>query len=154
MPIPASLLEGLQLPVIAAPMFLVSGTRLVIEACKNGIIGSLPSLNARPSAQLDDWLYEIEAALAKLERPAKFGVMLAIHKSNARLDKVACRLVAQSGHDGMARALLPAHTDADGDALIVVATGAVDADFFHIRLLAQQAVTLAIRSVGPSQTHR
>ncbi len=74
--------------------------------------------------------------------------------TNARLDKVACRLVAQSGHDGMARALLPAHTDADGDALIVVATGAVDADFFHIRLLAQQAVTLAIRSVGPSQTHR
>lgn len=74
--------------------------------------------------------------------------------TNARLDKVACRLVAQSGHDGMARALLPAHTDADGDALVVVATGGVEADFFHLRLLAQQAVTLAIRSVGPSSQHR
>ena len=73
--------------------------------------------------------------------------------TNARLDKVACRLVAQSGHDGMARALLPAHSDADGDALVVVATGTVDADFFHLRLLAQQAVTLAIRSVGPSRRH-
>lgn len=70
--------------------------------------------------------------------------------TNARLDKVSCRLVAQSGHDGMARALLPAHTEADGDALVAVATGAVDADFFHLRLLAQQAVTLAIRSVGQS----
>ncbi len=73
--------------------------------------------------------------------------------TNARLDKVACRLVAQSGHDGMARALLPAHTDADGDALVVVATGTVEADFFHLRLLAQHAVTLAIRSVGPSRRH-
>lgn len=67
--------------------------------------------------------------------------------TNARLDKVACHLVAQSGHDGMARALLPAHTQADGDALVAVATGDVDSDFFHVRLLAQQAVTLAIRSV-------
>ena len=71
--------------------------------------------------------------------------------TNARLDKVACHLVAQSGHDGMARALLPAHTQADGDALVAVATGEVDADLFHIRLLAQQAVTLAIRSVAAEQ---
>ena len=73
--------------------------------------------------------------------------------TNARLDKVACHRVAQSGHDGMARALLPAHTDADGDALVVVATGAVDADIFHLRLLAQHAVTRAIRSVGPVRHH-
>ncbi len=73
--------------------------------------------------------------------------------TNARLNKVACRLLAQSGHDGMARALLPAHTDADGDALVTVATGVVDADFFHVRLLAQQAVTLAIRAVGPARLH-
>ena len=71
--------------------------------------------------------------------------------TNARLDKVACSLVAQSGHDGMARALLPAHTEADGDALVVVATGAVESDFFHLRLLAQQAVTRAIRSVCGSR---
>ena len=70
--------------------------------------------------------------------------------TNATLTKKDCHLVAQSGHDGMARALLPAHTDADGDALVAVATGEVDADFFHVRLLAQQTVTRAIRSVGPA----
>jgi nitronate monooxygenase len=86
MPIPASLKNGLQLPVIAAPMFLVSGTRLVIECCKQGIIGTLPALNARPSSQFDDWLYEIEGALAG-QQAAKFGVMLPIHKSNKRLDQ-------------------------------------------------------------------
>ena len=86
MPIPSALQEGLKLPVIAAPMFLVSGTRLVIETCKQGIIGTLPTLNARPSSQLDDWLYEIEAALQG-KQAAKFGVMLAVHKSNKRLEQ-------------------------------------------------------------------
>jgi nitronate monooxygenase len=86
MPIPASLREGLQLPVIAAPMFLVSGTELVIQACKHGIIGTLPSLNARPSSRFEDWLYEIEGALAG-QPAAKFGVMLVMHKSNQRLEQ-------------------------------------------------------------------
>jgi len=85
-PIPASLTEGLQLPVIAAPMFLVSGTKLVIAACKQGLIGTLPSLNARPSSQFDDWLFEIEGALAGTHA-AKFGVMLVMHKSNKRLEQ-------------------------------------------------------------------
>jgi len=86
MPIPLILQDGLKIPVIAAPMFLVSGTRLVIETCKQGIIGTLPSLNARPSNQFDDWLYEIEAALDG-QQAAKFGVMLVMHKSNKRLDE-------------------------------------------------------------------
>jgi nitronate monooxygenase len=86
MPIPASLQQGLQLPVIAAPMFLVSGTRLVIESCRQGIIGTLPALNARPSSQFEDWLYEIEDALAG-RQAAKFGVMLVVHKSNRRLEQ-------------------------------------------------------------------
>ena len=73
--------------------------------------------------------------------------------TNAILSKKDCHLVAQSGHDGVARALLPAHTDADGDALVAVATGDVEANFFHVRLLAQQAVTRAIRSVGPAARH-
>jgi len=84
--IPSILQEGLQLPVIAAPMFLVSGTRLVIETCKQGMIGTLPTLNARPTSQFDDWLFEIEAALAG-QQAAKFGVMLVMHKSNARLQQ-------------------------------------------------------------------
>jgi nitronate monooxygenase len=86
MSIPVSLREGLQLPVIAAPMFLVSGTKLVIEACKQGVIGTLPALNARPSNQLDAWLHEIENALQG-RQAAKYGVMMPIHKSNKRLEQ-------------------------------------------------------------------
>lgn len=86
MSIPLILQEGLKLPVIAAPMFLISGTRLVIETCKQGIIGTFPALNARPSSQLDDWLYEIEVALDG-QQAAKYGVMLALHMSNKRLDQ-------------------------------------------------------------------
>ncbi len=67
-------------------MFLVSGAKLVIETCKQGIIGKLPALNARPSSQLDDWLHEIEGALDG-QNAAKFGVMLPIHKSNKRLEQ-------------------------------------------------------------------
>ena len=67
--------------------------------------------------------------------------------TNAIADKTGCFLMAQSGHDGMARALRPAHTLADGDALVASATQEVEADGFHLRLLAQDAVTLAIRSL-------
>lgn len=68
--------------------------------------------------------------------------------TNAVVDKIGCFLMAQSGHDGMARALRPAHTIVDGDALLAAATQEVEADLFHLRLLAQDAVTLAIRSVA------
>ena len=70
--------------------------------------------------------------------------------TNAALDKQGCHLLAQSGHDGLARALLPAHTLADGDALVSASVGDVEAEIFHLRLLAQQAVTTAVRSVGKS----
>ena len=66
--------------------------------------------------------------------------------TNARLDKTQCLLVAQSGHDGLARALEPAHTSFDGDALVAAATGEVDAPLEHVRLLAARAVEAAIRS--------
>jgi L-aminopeptidase/D-esterase-like protein len=68
--------------------------------------------------------------------------------TNAVLDKAACHLVAQSGHDGLARSLYPAHTLGDGDALVALATGLVEADLTHVRALATAAVTAAIRSVG------
>ena len=67
--------------------------------------------------------------------------------TNAVVDKVGCHLLAQSAHDGLARALVPAHTAADGDALVAVATGQVEADLMHLRLLAQHAVTRAIRTL-------
>lgn len=86
MSIPVSLTRNLKVPVIAAPMFLVSGTRLVIETCKQGIIGTLPSLNARPAMQFDDWLFEIEDALVGQEA-ACYGTMLVLHQSNKRLDE-------------------------------------------------------------------
>ncbi|MDA3040611.1 MAG: P1 family peptidase [Actinomycetota bacterium] len=68
--------------------------------------------------------------------------------TNAKADKTLCHWLAQSGHDGLSRSLLPAHTSADGDALVAVATGEVEADSFHLRLLAQQAVAAAVRSLA------
>lgn len=73
---------------------------------------------------------------------------IGIIATNAQADKVQCHLMAQSGHDGFARSLLPAHTPADGDALVAVATGEVEADPAHLRLLAQQVVARAIRSLS------
>ena len=67
--------------------------------------------------------------------------------TNARIDKAGCFLVAQSGHDGMARAIFPAHTRSDGDALIAVATRQVDASLDQVRVLAAAAVEAAIRMV-------
>ena len=68
--------------------------------------------------------------------------------TNARLDKAGCHLVAQSGHDGLARSLFPAHTRADGDALVAAATGTVDASVDEVRMLATAAVEAAVRSVA------
>lgn len=67
--------------------------------------------------------------------------------TNAKIDKVTCHLAAQSGHDGLARALLPAHSAADGDALVVLATQEVEANAAHVRVLVQQAVAAAVRSI-------
>lgn len=71
--------------------------------------------------------------------------------TNASLDKIGCLLVAQGGHDGFARALFPAHTRGDGDAVVAVATGAIDAGVDLVRALAVLATERAIRSVRPSR---
>lgn len=86
----AELKKNLTLPVIVAPMFLVSSRKLVIEACKEGIIGTFPLLNARTSEILERWMEEITEQLKKIkiEEPnrkiAPWGVNLIIHKSNKR----------------------------------------------------------------------
>ncbi|KQT54511.1 2-nitropropane dioxygenase [Aureimonas sp. Leaf454] len=91
MALPAHLANRLRIPVIAAPLFIISHPPLVIAQCKAGIVGSFPALNARPAAQLDDWLYEIEEALAAHDRDhpespsAPFAVNQIVHKSNDRL---------------------------------------------------------------------
>lgn len=91
MSIPASLNKNLRLPVICAPMFIVSNPDLVIAQCKGGVIGSFPALNARPPGLLDTWLGRIKAALAEDPQAAPFAVNQIIHASNARLDEdMAC----------------------------------------------------------------
>ena len=92
MTVPDILRKNLRLPVMAAPMFIVSHPLLVIEQCKAGVIGSFPSLSARFEAQFGEWLTEIEEALAahdaeSPDRPAApIAVNLIVHRSNARLD--------------------------------------------------------------------
>lgn len=83
MTIPASLQKGLKLPVIAAPMFLVSGPDLVVEACNAGVIGTFPSLNQRTTEGYREWLKDIKARLKP--DAAAFGVNHIVHPTNPRL---------------------------------------------------------------------
>lgn len=85
MAIPASLNRNLALPVLCAPMFIVSNPELVIAQCRAGLIGSFPALNARPQAALDEWLNRIKTALAADPHAAPFAVNQIIHPSNERL---------------------------------------------------------------------
>jgi len=86
MPIPESLNKNLALPVICAPMFIISNPDLVIAQCKSGLIGSFPALNARPKELLDGWLTRITAELAADPKAAPFAVNQIIHPSNERLE--------------------------------------------------------------------
>ena len=85
-------LQNLALPVIGSPLFIISNPKLVIEQCKAGIIGSMPALNARPAAQLDEWLHEITETLAAYDKAnpdnpaAPFAINQIVHKSNDRLE--------------------------------------------------------------------
>ncbi|MEX6501812.1 NAD(P)H-dependent flavin oxidoreductase [Pseudomonas zhanjiangensis] len=83
MSLPALLQRRLRLPVVAAPMFLVSNPQLVLACCRNGIVGSFPALNQRESSGFRDWLAEIEAGLD--EQSAPHAVNLIVHGSNPRL---------------------------------------------------------------------
>jgi nitronate monooxygenase len=76
----------LALPVICAPMFIVSNPDLVIAQCKSGVIGAFPALNARPKEDLSVWLDRIQSAIADDPDAAPFAVNQIIHQSNARLD--------------------------------------------------------------------
>ena len=82
--------DRLSLPVVAAPMFLISGPQLVIECCKNGIIGTFPALNHRTTAGFEEWVIEIKETLAAYEKEsgkkaAPFGVNLIVHPTNPRV---------------------------------------------------------------------
>lgn len=87
----ADFIEDLTLPVVAAPMFLISGPQLVIECCKNGIVGTFPALNQRTSEGFEEWLIQIKSELDAFEKEtgkkaAPFGVNLIVHQTNPRLE--------------------------------------------------------------------
>jgi len=84
--------DRLSLPLIAAPMFLISGVELVVAACRNGVIGAFPTVNCRSPEQLDEWLGEIEERLhrhadASGKPTAPVCANLIVHRSNARLEQ-------------------------------------------------------------------
>jgi len=92
MPVPA-IFDRLRLPVIGAPLFIVSNPDLVIAQCKSGIVGSFPALNARPQSQLDEWIHQITEELAAHDRDhpeapaAPFAVNQIVHRSNDRFEE-------------------------------------------------------------------
>ena len=82
--------KSLELPLIAAPMFLISGPELVIECCKNGIVGTFPALNQRTSEGFEEWVIQIKVSLKSFEeetgkKAAPFGVNLIVHPTNIRV---------------------------------------------------------------------
>jgi nitronate monooxygenase len=93
MPIPALFQGRIALPVIAAPMFLVSGPDLVVETCKAGVVGSFPALNQRSTEGYGEWLAEIRERAGNSAAP--FGVNLIVHRSNTRLDADLAETVRQ-----------------------------------------------------------
>ncbi|MGH6861298.1 MAG: NAD(P)H-dependent flavin oxidoreductase [Phyllobacterium sp.] len=92
MALPDILKKNLRIPVVGAPLFIVSNPALVIAQCKAGIVGSFPALNARPEAQLDEWLAEITETLRNHDGQepgcpaAPFAVNQIVHRSNKRLE--------------------------------------------------------------------
>lgn len=93
MALPPLLRDRLRLPAIGSPLFIISKPELVIAQCKAGMVGSFPSLNARPLAQFEEWLVRIREELAAHDRAhpeapsAPFAVNLIVHKTNNRLEE-------------------------------------------------------------------
>jgi nitronate monooxygenase len=91
MTLPA-VLSKLRIPVVGAPLFIISNPKLVIAQCTSGVVGAMPSLNARPAEQLDEWLAEITETLAAWDRKhpdqpaAPYAINQIVHKSNDRLE--------------------------------------------------------------------
>ena len=82
--------SDLEIPAIAAPLFLISGPKLVIECCKNGIVGTFPALNQRTTAGFEQWVIQIKTELEEFEKEtgkkaAPFGVNLIVHNTNPRV---------------------------------------------------------------------
>ena len=85
MTLPKTLEGRLSVPAIASPLFIISQPELVLAQCRAGVVGSFPSLNARPSGVLEQWLQRLTSELT--DRDAPFAVNLIVHKTNPRLDE-------------------------------------------------------------------
>ena len=135
--------------VVVAALLAVNATGDIDDGTRTAGPVDLGSLRRTEEAFHDDG----GAGGAGMENTT-IGVVV----TNARLDKDGCLIVAQGGHDGMARALFPPHTSADGDALVAAATQQVEADLDLVRALAVVAVERAVRSVAtasdPRPAHR
>src|SRR4051794_36448037 len=83
--LPPAWIEALKLPLVAAPMFLVSSVELVVAACGCGVIGAMPTVNARTPAVLDAWLAEVTGRLAGAGKAAPWALGLTTHSTNPRL---------------------------------------------------------------------
>lgn len=110
------------------------------------VVSALLAVNAHGSVDGDGTGLDGVEDVVPGVPPAPLGnTTIGVVATNARLDKVGCLVVAQGGHDGLGRALVPAHTRVDGDALVALATGIVGAPVDHVRLLAVAAVERAVR---------
>ena len=92
MSMPSVLATRLSIPAIAAPLFIVSQPALVIAQCRAGVVGSFPSLNARPSGTFEAWLRQLRSALTEADAP--FAVNLIVHRTNLRLEEDVALCVA------------------------------------------------------------
>ena len=113
------------------------------------VVAALIAVNAHGSIDVDgsglDGIEDVDPGVA----PAPFAnTTIGVIATNARLDKLGCLVVAQGGHDGLARSIVPAHTRVDGDALVAAATGTVTAGVDEVRRLAVAAVERAVRSLA------
>jgi nitronate monooxygenase len=133
MALPDILKDRLRIPAVGSPLFIISHPPLVLAQCMAGIVGSFPALNARPAAQLDEWLAEITETLAAHDaanpqaKSAPFAVNQIVHKSNGRLPEVNAAVHSYGGivlhdviHDRHARKAI----EKGADGLIAVAAGA------------------------------
>jgi L-aminopeptidase/D-esterase-like protein len=116
-------------------------------------VAALVAVNASGTPGADDRMaLELagahDVAEARVTGTGFVNTTIGVVATNARLDKMACHLVAQGGHDGLARSLFPAHTRGDGDAFVVAATGEVDADVDVVRALTVHVVAEAVRSLA------
>ncbi len=135
-------------PVARRPGGLVTASARVGDL----VVAALVAVNAAGVPAADDALaVDIAAALAPGDGagPAGFGnTTIGLVATNAALDKVGCHLVAQGAHDGLARAVFPAHTRSDGDAFVAATVGGVPADVDAVRSLAVHVVARAIGSLA------